>query len=72
MIEGQPQLTMTTIQTLEDLAPFFASICDNVTRQQTKSHSRANANDESLLPQKSAMDAINAIIQRDFVENLVQ
>ena len=72
LIEGQPQLTMSSINTLEDLAPFFASICDNVTRQQTKSHSKANS--ESLQPvgQKSAMAVINAIIEKDFLENRLQ
>ncbi len=38
--EGEPQLTMTSISSLDDLAPFFASICSNVTRQQTRSLGR--------------------------------
>ena len=33
---GEPQLTMASIFNLEDLAPFFAAICNGVTRQQTK------------------------------------
>ena len=33
---GEPQLTMTSIFSLDDLAPFFAAICDGVTRQQTR------------------------------------
>ena len=32
---GEPQLTMTSIFSLDDLAPFFAAVCDGVTRQQT-------------------------------------
>ena len=38
--EGEPQLTMTSIFSLEDLAPFFAAICESVTKQQTKGQSR--------------------------------
>lgn len=59
--EGQPQLTMTSLSCLDDLAPFFASICNNVTRQQTKS--------KTEIPH-SAIDVINAIIEKDFLEAL--
>merc|ERR1711997_261703 len=38
--EGEPQLTMTSIFSLEDLAPFFAAICESVTKQQTKGQSK--------------------------------
>merc|ERR1719266_2823566 len=41
---GEPQLTMTSIYSLEDLAPFFAALCDGVTRQQTTSKSKKISN----------------------------
>ncbi len=56
--EGQPQLTMTSIKSLDDLGPFFASICENVTRQQTKFKGEK---DDKI---------IDELIERDFVENL--
>ncbi len=59
LVEGQLQLTMTSIASLEDLGPFFASICHNVSRQQAKSHAKARAGE----------DLINAVIERDFLES---
>jgi len=44
---GEPTLTMTSIYTLHDLAPFFAAICNGVTRQQTKK-SPNNKNNNSI------------------------
>lgn len=82
MKEGQPQLTMTSITSLEDLGPFFASICDNVTRQQTKSRTKqmtlgafrqtsiSQSQGSSSKSRENASDVINAIIERDFLEQL--
>ncbi len=62
LMEGQPQLSMTSITSLDDLGPFFASVCQNVTRQQTKS---------SGIPsdqKQKTKEMINDIIERDFLE----
>ena len=63
--EGEPQLTMTSILSLEDLAPFFAAICESVTKQQTKGqyHKRTKKD-------KIDSDLINSIIEKDFLETV--
>ncbi len=81
--EGEPQLTMTSIFSLDDLTPFFASICDSVTRQQTKGHSRsvttAAAPSSAYRRRRSAsnwstdsVELINSIIERDFLETVAR
>lgn len=78
---GEPQLTMTAIFSLEDLAPFFAALCDGVTRQQTRSKPKKRSNSKlsntsnpiSCRQQEqanasSAANLINAILERDFLE----
>jgi len=80
LAEGEPQLTMTSISSLNDLAPFFAGICRNVTRQQTKNQGRGRVLPSPLpghghqqpghsrMSHKKAAEKINAIIERDFLE----
>ncbi|XP_059082535.1 protein dopey-1-like isoform X2 [Tigriopus californicus] len=70
LTEGQPILTMTSIGSLEDLGPFFASICENVTRQQTKTKkNRAHRNREKTWStEKPTNDIIDAILEKDFLE----
>ena len=70
MVEGQPQLSMTSIEALEDLAPFFASICDNVTRQQAKNHSNFARQKSQSRASFEAMNYINSILEQDFLEPL--
>lgn len=72
--EGEPQLTMTSIFALDDLAPFFAAICESVTRQQTKAYQSRR---RKILRQASSTnrlladsELINSIIERDFLEVL--
>ena len=60
--EGEPQLTMTTIQSLHDLGPFFASVCRNVSRQQAKRALGATGS-----PRRTS-EVIDAILERDFLE----
>lgn len=79
--EGVPLLTMTNISSLEDLGPFFACICENVTRQQTKTKNRHRSKSPSLeQPQFGAegarggrqrsLEVIDAIIEKDFLEEV--
>ena len=81
MKEGQPQLTMTSISSLEDLGPFFASICNNVTRQQTRTKTSSprvslarqtsiGVSSQNNADRDEAMEVINALIERDFLEHL--
>lgn len=53
--KGEPQLTMTAICSLEELAPFFAAVCDSVTRQQTKSKTMDDMQREFASRPASAM-----------------
>ena len=80
---GEPQLTMTSIYSLEDLAPFFAALCDGVTRQQTTSKSKKiskvsdqiepeNSNPRKNLSASSSSDIIDAILERDFLESVTK
>ena len=74
--EGEPQLTMTSIFALDDLAPFFAAICESVTRQQTKAGTGQSQRSKKIARQSSTnrlaadSELINSIIDRDFLENL--
>ena len=82
---GEPQLTMTAIFSLEDLAPFFAAICDGVTRQQTRARPKKNSETklsdlsdfERLRRQEnistsSSLELIDAILERDFLESVTK
>ena len=81
---GEPQLTMTAIFSLEDLAPFFAALCDGVTRQQTTWKSNRNSNSklsdqiehENSNSKKnfsvSSSDIIDAVLERDFLESVTK
>ena len=77
----EPQLTMTNICSLEDLAPFFAAICNDVTRQQTRHETKNNpeaklsnlSDVEKLrrreaLSSSSSLELVDAILERDFIE----
>ena len=62
---------MTSVTSLDDLAPFFATVCQSITKQQTKSHNKRrdkgkSGGDKAVTPS----DIISAIIERDFLENL--
>ena len=81
---GEPQLTMTAICSLEDLAPFFAALCDGVTRQQTtcKSSRSSNSKESEQIEQDnsnqrkntyvSSSDIIDAVLERDFLESVTK
>merc|ERR1719414_1086430 len=82
---GEPQLTMTSICSLEDLAPFFAALCDGVTRQQTTCKSsrisnfkvsdqakHENSNPRKNISASSSSDIIDAILERDFLESVTK
>ena len=64
---GEPQLTMTSIDSLDDLAPFLAAICEDVTRQQAKSSVHLH-HEERNDPVQAAADIVGALIERDFLE----
>ena len=66
LAEGQPQLTMTSITSLDDLAPFFASICDNVTRQIARNDGGGGSSALSSV----VTERIDRIIEADFLEAL--
>ena len=68
--EGELQLTMTSIFSLEDLAPFFAAICQGVTRQQTKGQRRIRRQSTRIVDYSNS-ELIDSIIERDFLETLV-
>ena len=72
--EREPQLTMTSIFSLEDLAPFFAAICESVTKQQTKGQRRTlKWRNISRLESRCSSDSdiiIDSIIERDFLETV--
>ena len=71
LTEGQPLLTMTSVTSLDDLAPFFATVCQSVTKQQTKSHNRREAKTKKAKPvQANNAGVVSSIIERDFLENL--
>jgi hypothetical protein len=70
--EGEPQLTMTSIFSLDDLTPFFAAVCDNVTRQQTKGQKRQRLRRSTSRLQNDSIDVINSIIERDFLETVAR
>jgi hypothetical protein len=68
--EGEPQLTMTSIYSLDDLAPFFAAICQGVTRQQTKGQGRLRRQSSRVVIHNSNADLIDSLIERDFLETV--
>ncbi len=75
LVEGQPQLTMTSISSLNDLAPFFSSICQNVTRQMLTKRSRertesGRSTTAAALDEAAMMDAMDKIIETDFLEGI--
>ena len=67
--EGEPQLTMTSIYSLDDLAPFFAAICQGVTRQQTKGQGRLRRQSSRVIHDSNA-DLIDSLFERDFLETV--
>ena len=79
---GEPQLTMTTILSLDDLAGFFAALCDGVTRQQTRAKplSISNSTSDAFDPKKyyvkdndiSTISIMDAILERDFLESVMK
>ena len=69
--EGEPQLTMTSIFSLDDLTPFFAAICDSVTKQQTKGQKRKLRRSATKVA-TSDSDLINSIIEQDFLETVAK
>ena len=68
--EGQPQLTMTSITSLDDLAPFFASICENVTRQIARNDGGGGGGTGSPALSSDMTERIDRIIEADFLEAL--
>ena len=71
LAEGQPQLTMTSITSLDDLAPFFASICENVTRQIARNDVGGGGGGTGSPALSSDMtERIDRIIEADFLETL--
>jgi hypothetical protein len=79
---GEPQLTMTTILSLDDLAGFFAALCDGVTRQQTRAKPQliSNSTSDAFDPKKyyvkdndiSTVSIMDAILERDFLESVMK
>jgi len=67
--EGEPQLTMTSIFSLEDLAPFFAAICESVTKQQTKGQSRRKP--LRSFTRQAPTDS-DQLIEQDFLETVAK
>ena len=54
---------MKSIQTLEDLAPFLASVCSDVTRQQA-------INSSEGLSMSELQDQIDSLLELDFIETV--
>ena len=73
LLECEPHLTMSSISSLDDLAPFLAAISTNVTRQQTKSMTAGR--DRSAEKRRAGEGGtsslrIDSLIERDFLEAL--
>ena len=66
--EGELQLTMTSIISMDDLSPFFAAICESVTRQQTTACQRRKLRRSITSTFHTDSQLINSIIERDFLE----
>ena len=66
--EGELQLTMTSIISMDDLSPFFAAICESVTRQQTTACQRRKLRRSITSTFHTDSELINSIIERDFLE----
>jgi hypothetical protein len=54
---------MKSIQSLEDLAPFLASVCVDVSRQQAINGSEADLKSDFK-------DQIQSLLELDFIENI--
>ena len=66
IVAGEPLLTMRTISSLEELAPWFSTLSLSFTRQQTRSLASSNV----PVNDRSPMDTIERIIEIDFMEEI--
>ena len=86
IIAGEPLLTMRSVSSLEDLAPWFSTLSLSLTRQQTRSmttgatpHNMATTrydvhinseHSQNLDLIRSPIDTIERIIEIDFMEEI--
>ena len=61
--KGHLQLRMKSIQSLDDLAPFFASVCNDVILQQA-------VNSCTVVSMKELEAEIDSLLELDFTENI--
>ena len=66
IVAGEPLLTMRSISSLEELAPWFSTLSLSFTRQQTRSLASSNV----PVNDRSPMDTIERIIEIDFMEDI--
>ena len=84
IIAGEPLLTMRSVSSLEELAPWFTTLSLSLTRQQTRSMSTNSARADTsryecngpleniltIIYLRSPMDTIERIIEIDFMEDI--
>jgi len=64
IISGEPLLTMRSVGSLDDLAPWFSTLSQSLTRQQTRSMVTG------VVSNRSPLDTIERIIEIDFMEEI--
>ena len=67
IVAGEPLLTMRSISSLEELAPWLSTLSLSLTRQQTRSLSSAGGRSSRA---RSPLDTIERIIEIDFMEEI--
>jgi len=65
IVAGEPLLTVRSISSLEELAPWFSTLSTSLTRQQTRSIQ--NMGDRRI---RSPVAIIERIIELDFLEEI--
>lgn len=67
IIAGEPLLTMRSVSSLDELAPWFTTLSLSLTRQQTRS---MTTNKTRADTSRSPLDTIERIIEIDFMEDI--